>query len=93
MIIGQPMEPRLGKDSIFFERAIAGLHQATELARSESDPEAAMRHFTRLARSILGDLDAGSKPGAVKPGDLVMLLAIETSKWKYAGNVLDWTAS
>ena len=37
-------------------------------------------------------LDHARKTGAVKPGDLVMLLAIETSKWKYAGNVLRWTA-
>ena len=59
----------MGKDSIFFERAISGLHQATELARGESDPEAAVRHFTRVARSILGDLDAGAKPGAIKPGE------------------------
>src|SRR3954470_19163417 len=37
-------------------------------------------------------LDHAWKTGAVKQGDLVMLLAIETSKWKYAGNVLRWTA-
>lgn len=37
-------------------------------------------------------LDYAWKTGAVKPGDKVMLLAIETSKWKYAGMVLDWTA-
>jgi 3-oxoacyl-[acyl-carrier-protein] synthase III len=29
----------------------------------------------------------------VKTGDRVMLLAIETSKWKYAGAVLTWTAA
>ena len=38
-------------------------------------------------------LDHARKTGAVKQGDLVMLLAIETSKWKYAGNVLNWTAA
>ena len=38
-------------------------------------------------------LDHAWRTGAVKPGDLVMLLAIETSKWKYAGNVLRWTAA
>jgi 3-oxoacyl-[acyl-carrier-protein] synthase-3 len=31
--------------------------------------------------------------GRVKTGDLMMILAIETSKWKYAGMVLPWTAS
>jgi hypothetical protein len=28
------------------------------------------------------------RTGAIAPGDMVMLLAIETSKWKYVGNVL-----
>ena len=37
-------------------------------------------------------LDDAWKTGAIKDGDLVMLLAIETSKWKYAGMVLPWTA-
>jgi 3-oxoacyl-[acyl-carrier-protein] synthase-3 len=37
-------------------------------------------------------LDDAWKKGQVKPGDTVMLLAIETSKWKYAGMVLEWTA-
>jgi 3-oxoacyl-[acyl-carrier-protein] synthase-3 len=38
-------------------------------------------------------LDHAWKTGHVKPGDRVMLLAIETSKWKYAGMVLDWAAA
>ena len=37
-------------------------------------------------------LDYAWKTGAVSKGDMVMLLAIETSKWKYAGWVLRWTA-
>ena len=37
-------------------------------------------------------LDYAWKTGKVKPGDKVMLLAIETSKWKYAGMVLTWSA-
>jgi len=37
-------------------------------------------------------LDDAWKKGRVKPGDTVMLLAIETSKWKYAGMVLEWSA-
>lgn len=37
-------------------------------------------------------LDHAWKTGAVKPGDRVLLLAIEASKWKYAGVVLGWTA-
>lgn len=38
-------------------------------------------------------LDHAWKTGAVSEGDTVMLLAIETSKWKYAGSVLQWTAA
>ena len=37
-------------------------------------------------------LDDAWTSGRIQPGDLVMLLAIETSKWKYAGTVLEWTA-
>ena len=38
-------------------------------------------------------LDYAWKTGAVKEGDMVMLLAIETSKWKYGGIVFPWTAA
>jgi 3-oxoacyl-[acyl-carrier-protein] synthase-3 len=38
-------------------------------------------------------IDHAWKQGLLKQGDRVMLLAIETSKWKYAGMVLDWTAA
>ncbi len=38
-------------------------------------------------------LDDAWKKDRLKPGDTVMLLAIETSKWKYAGTVLTWTAA
>jgi 3-oxoacyl-[acyl-carrier-protein] synthase-3 len=38
-------------------------------------------------------IDYAWKTGQVEPGDMVMLLAIETSKWKYGGMVLPWTAS
>lgn len=37
-------------------------------------------------------MDYAWKTGAVKRGDMVMLLAIETSRWKYAGWVFPWTA-
>lgn len=37
-------------------------------------------------------LDYSWKTGQIKTGDRLMLLAIETSKWKYAGMVLPWTA-
>ena len=37
-------------------------------------------------------LDYAWSTGAVEQGDLVMLLAIETSKWKYGGMVLPWAA-
>ena len=38
-------------------------------------------------------LDSAWKRGQVKQGDVVMVLAIETSKWKYAGMVFPWTAA
>jgi len=38
-------------------------------------------------------LDHAWTTGALKQGDMVMLLAIETSKWKYAGTVFPWTAA
>jgi 3-oxoacyl-[acyl-carrier-protein] synthase-3 len=37
-------------------------------------------------------VDDAARKGRLKPGDKVMMLAIETSKWKYAGAVVDWTA-
>jgi 3-oxoacyl-[acyl-carrier-protein] synthase-3 len=37
-------------------------------------------------------MDHAWKTGAVKQGQTVMLLAIETSRWKYAGWVFRWTA-
>jgi len=37
-------------------------------------------------------LDHGWKTGLVKPGDRVMLVGVEATKWIYAGMVLDWTA-
>lgn len=37
-------------------------------------------------------VDYGWKTGAIKQDDIIMLLAIETSKWKYGGMVLPWTA-
>jgi 3-oxoacyl-[acyl-carrier-protein] synthase-3 len=37
-------------------------------------------------------LDHAWATGKLQPGTMVMLLAIETSKWKYAGWVFPWTA-
>lgn len=38
-------------------------------------------------------VDYGWKNGAITQGQMVMLLAIETSKWKYGGLMLPWTAA
>jgi 3-oxoacyl-[acyl-carrier-protein] synthase III len=38
-------------------------------------------------------LDHGWKTGKLVPDQIVMLLAIETSKWKYGGWVFPWTAA
>jgi len=37
-------------------------------------------------------MDHAWKTGRVKRGDRVLVLALETSKWIYAGMVLPWTA-
>jgi 3-oxoacyl-[acyl-carrier-protein] synthase-3 len=37
-------------------------------------------------------LDSAWRSGAVEAGDRVLLLAIETSKWIYAGLLLEWSA-
>ena len=51
------------KDVAYFERVMRGLQEAAEAARRETDPEAALRHITRIARDVLGDPDAGTRPG------------------------------
>lgn len=38
-------------------------------------------------------VDTGWTTGRLQPGETIMLLAIETSKWIYGGMVLPWTAS
>jgi 3-oxoacyl-[acyl-carrier-protein] synthase-3 len=38
-------------------------------------------------------IDYGWTTGKLVPGQIVMLLAIETSKWKYGGWVFPWTAA
>jgi 3-oxoacyl-[acyl-carrier-protein] synthase-3 len=37
-------------------------------------------------------LDHAWKNGLIKPGDRVMVIGVEATKWIYAGLVLDWTA-
>jgi 3-oxoacyl-[acyl-carrier-protein] synthase-3 len=37
-------------------------------------------------------LDHGWKNGLIKPGQRVMLIGVEATKWIYGGLVLDWTA-
>jgi 3-oxoacyl-[acyl-carrier-protein] synthase-3 len=37
-------------------------------------------------------LDHGWRTGLINPGDRVMLIGVEATKWIYAGMVLDWTA-
>jgi 3-oxoacyl-[acyl-carrier-protein] synthase III len=38
-------------------------------------------------------LDDAWKSGRIKPGDRVMLIGVEATKWIYAGVVVDWTAA
>jgi 3-oxoacyl-[acyl-carrier-protein] synthase III len=37
-------------------------------------------------------LDDAWRKGRVKPGDRIMLVGVESTKWIYAGAVVDWTA-
>jgi GAF domain-containing protein len=57
------------KDLAYFERVTRGLQEAAEATRRETDPEAALRHLTRIASDVLGDLDSGRRPGALKPDE------------------------
>lgn len=38
-------------------------------------------------------LDDAWRGGRVKPGDRVMMIGVESTKWIYAGAVVDWTAA
>jgi 3-oxoacyl-[acyl-carrier-protein] synthase-3 len=38
-------------------------------------------------------LDNAWRNGRVKPGDRIMLVGLESTKWIYAGAVVDWTAA
>ncbi len=53
----------------FHERAIAALHDANEAAWRETNAEDGVRHFTRATRALLGDPDALTRPGSLKPGE------------------------
>lgn len=53
----------------FHERAIAALHDANEAAWREANAEDSMRHFTRATHALLGDPDAVTRPGSLKPGE------------------------
>lgn len=53
----------------FHDRAIAALHDANDAAWREADAEDGVRHFTRMTHALLGDPDAWTQPGALKPGE------------------------
>jgi GAF domain-containing protein len=57
------------KDVAYFERVMRGLRDAAEQSRREIGPDAALRHITRAAGDMLGDADAGRRPGGLKPGE------------------------
>jgi GAF domain-containing protein len=57
------------KDLAYFERVTRGLQEAAAETRRETDPEAALRHLTRIACNVLGDPDSGKHPGALKPDE------------------------
>lgn len=57
------------RDAAHLEHTMAELHFANRMADDESHPEAAMRHFTRSARAIMGEPDAAARPGGLMPGE------------------------
>ena len=59
----------MGKDSAYYDRVLLAFEKAAERCRAETDPEAAVRHLTKTTRDVLGDPDAPTKPGALKPGE------------------------
>jgi hypothetical protein len=59
----------MSKGADYHDRVLTGLQQAAERSRIESDPEVAVSHFTAATRAVLGDPDAPSRPGALKPGE------------------------
>ena len=59
----------MARPADFHERAFAILDKTIEAAWRESDPEEAVRHFTRATQALLGDPDAPNRPGALKPGE------------------------
>lgn len=59
----------MARPAEFHERAIVTLDKTIEAAWRETDPEDAVRHFTRATQAILGDPEAPNRPGALKPGE------------------------
>lgn len=59
----------MAKDGAYFDLITRGFEQAAERCRAETDPEQAVRHLTKATRALLGDPDAPTKPGALKPGE------------------------
>ncbi len=59
----------------FFENAVFTLDEAITASGSETDPEAAVRHFTRATRRILGHSDALEREGALKPGETQLVVS------------------
>src|SRR5262245_14394179 len=59
----------MARDTAYYERVAQGLRQAAEASRVESDPERALSHLTLTATDVLGDLEAGRRTGALKPGE------------------------
>ena len=59
----------------FHARGFDALETANAAAWRESDPEQAVRHFTRATRALLGDPDAALRPGAVKPGETQFIVS------------------
>ncbi|UOM34236.1 GAF domain-containing protein [Acuticoccus sp. I52.16.1] len=67
--------PATTRPADFHTRAVDALHAAILASRAESDPEDAVRHFTRATRALLGKPGAAEAPGALKPGETQFIVS------------------
>ncbi|KAA2262690.1 ketoacyl-ACP synthase III [Solihabitans fulvus] len=75
------------------EMAASGLHTGDWLALQHKVFENLTTVGATGSAAVPIALDEAWRAGRLHAGDEVMLLAVETSKWKYAGTVLTWTAA
>ncbi|XDO64552.1 3-oxoacyl-[acyl-carrier-protein] synthase III C-terminal domain-containing protein [Streptomyces sp. RLB1-33] len=74
------------------EYAAAGLSAADQATLSKTIVENLTDVGATGSAAVPLALDAGWREGRIRPGDTVLLLAIEASRYLYAGLTLTWDA-